>query len=58
MWFWFWFDGSVGGAGICRGGNVLVGSMVVGLSKDSTHPKTQSDRFWVGLRIFWSGFRS
>ena len=24
MWFWLWFDGSVGGAGICGGDCVLV----------------------------------
>ena len=24
MWFWFWFDGLVGGAEICGGGYVLV----------------------------------
>ena len=24
MWFWFWFDGLVGGAEMCGGGYVLV----------------------------------
>ena len=24
MWFWSWFDGPVSGAGICRGGSVLL----------------------------------
>ena len=29
MWFWFWFDGSMGVARICGGSSVLVGGMVV-----------------------------
>ena len=29
MWFWFWFDGLVGGVEICASDNVLVGGMVV-----------------------------
>ena len=28
---WFWFDGPVGGARICGGGNVLLGGMVAAI---------------------------